>query len=351
MANNFKVWVDSGSSAAIMNSTTFAEDSQRTNGFSSGSIISSQHVNSALRQSNLVIAALMDIINDSNLSLTSSVADVKTAWVNYFKLTPDNTVNDDVVKFTINGQTYNKTIDNVSNASNATNVNITTETSNNNVVKFKVGNGTGYNKTINDVANVTTTINGKNISDIFQSNGTTVKLAGNALHTILSNVSSTPWTFSDSYFRLINNSLLSRYIATLSGNYDLIIPQKVIEFEGDASNSSTQQVEIQLNEIVHDGAILEITGSVYDSTIFTMKIKYTPTYNSSHNEWRQQISFSRVGEVMSMGVNFYGAELQLANTDDAAYLRISKSYYKQLGDTPQNNSGTTHIYKVVRVVE
>ena len=325
MANNFKVWVDSGSSAAIMNSTTFAEDSQRTNGFSSGSIISSQHVNSALRQSNLVIAALMDIINDSNLSLTSSVADVKTAWVNYFKLTPDATVNDDVVKFTINGQTYNKTIDNVSNASNATNVNITTETSNNNVVKFKVGNGTGYNKTINDVANVTTTINGKNISDIFESNGTTVKNATNA---VLNNDN----TYSG--FTRDTNGILK------IGN--IIIPQKKIILNGNyVVNPGTSSNDIYFSENLNIGDTLELTLSIYlsgtpNSLMKTQKV--TIVYDPSLMTFEQYY-------VMQMSVRI-GIE-----TNDTFTLTI---YDNRMSIFLNSNVGSGRqgaLYKVVKVIE
>ena len=64
--------------------------------------------------------------------------------------------------------------------SNGTPDDITKITSNSaasNVVSFHIGSDTNnkYEKTINDVENVTTKINGKNITDIFEDDGTTVK--------------------------------------------------------------------------------------------------------------------------------------------------------------------------------
>ena len=85
MANNFKEWIDSsqisttGATQNIFDAATFNDNnSQRYDGFKSGTLISSLYVNTALRQANLVIAALMDLVNDSNLDLTSSLNDVKT---------------------------------------------------------------------------------------------------------------------------------------------------------------------------------------------------------------------------------------------------------------------------------
>ena len=90
MANNFKEWIDSsqisttGATQNIFDAATFNDNnSQRYDGFKSGTLISSLYVNTALRQANLVIAALMDLVNDSALDLTSSLNDVKTGLSNY----------------------------------------------------------------------------------------------------------------------------------------------------------------------------------------------------------------------------------------------------------------------------
>lgn len=70
----------------------------------------------------------------------------------------------------------------ITNAQKAENVTITNNnTTNNAIVNFSIGTGT-YSKTLDNIANannVTSTINGKSISNIFESNGTTVKTAQN----------------------------------------------------------------------------------------------------------------------------------------------------------------------------
>ena len=131
MANKFKVWVDSPGSV-IMDAATFATDTQRSGGFQAGQAASALRVNSALRQANLVVAALMGLVDNSNLDLKSSVSDVQTSISNYLTgltvtkatnadITTDSTVGDNVVKFAIgNGTVYNKTINNVANATQAT---------------------------------------------------------------------------------------------------------------------------------------------------------------------------------------------------------------------------------------
>lgn len=90
MANNFKEWIDnsqistSGSTQNIFDYGTFNDNnSQRYGGFKSGTLISSLYVNTALRQANLVVAALMDLVNDSNLSLESNLNDVKNGISDY----------------------------------------------------------------------------------------------------------------------------------------------------------------------------------------------------------------------------------------------------------------------------
>ena len=81
--SNFKPWVTDGSDEnKIESAADFAQSA--TNGFVPGTAASSKKVNSALRQANLVVCALMEMVADNTLDLTSSVADVKTALEGYF---------------------------------------------------------------------------------------------------------------------------------------------------------------------------------------------------------------------------------------------------------------------------
>lgn len=85
MANKFKVWVDSPVAGQNTQAAdVFNMDTQRKNGFKAGDPASAIRVNSALRQANLVVAALMQMCDDiktlpDTLSLLSTIADVKSA--------------------------------------------------------------------------------------------------------------------------------------------------------------------------------------------------------------------------------------------------------------------------------
>ena len=81
MATKFKVWIDNPSGGSnVQTDATYASDSNRTSGFASGDVVSSIKVNSALRSSSLITTALMDVLlPSSNLGLTSTLSDVKTA--------------------------------------------------------------------------------------------------------------------------------------------------------------------------------------------------------------------------------------------------------------------------------
>ena len=161
MANKFKVWVDSPGSV-IMDATTFATDTQRTSGFQAGQAASALRVNSALRQANLVVAALMGLVDNDNLDLKSSVTDVSqgiNTWLTN-KITNTTVTNASNVSSKINNKNISEifesdgtTVKNATTSVNATNVNIISDsTVGNNVIKFQIGSGT-YNKTINNVQN------------------------------------------------------------------------------------------------------------------------------------------------------------------------------------------------------
>ena len=86
MATQFKVWVDSPDDSAsgnVMSQSDFATDSQRTSGYASGQTISSKRLNTILRQTSLIMVALMDqFCPSSTATLMSSLATVKTALGN-----------------------------------------------------------------------------------------------------------------------------------------------------------------------------------------------------------------------------------------------------------------------------
>lgn len=86
MATLFKVWIDSPddtSSGNVMSQSDFASDSQRTSGYASGQTISSKRLNTILRQTSLIMVALMDqFCPSSTVTLMSSLANVKSALGN-----------------------------------------------------------------------------------------------------------------------------------------------------------------------------------------------------------------------------------------------------------------------------
>ena len=87
MANKFVPWIDVTSSSTIGVSTqsqaVFAQDEQRKVGFVAGDPASAIRVNSALRQANVVVAALMQLADElvalPDLDLNSSVANIAAA--------------------------------------------------------------------------------------------------------------------------------------------------------------------------------------------------------------------------------------------------------------------------------
>lgn len=82
---NFYPWIDVANDN-VMSAADFANDSQRKSGFQAGQAASSTRVNSALRQANLFVAALANVVlaNNTTLSLTSSLDEVTNALKNVF---------------------------------------------------------------------------------------------------------------------------------------------------------------------------------------------------------------------------------------------------------------------------
>ena len=171
MANKFYEWCEN--SANYENATTFSSDSERTSGFIAGTPAKASKVNTALRQANLIACALTDILipNDTTNSVESTRANLKTALDTGLTskiqgVTTNNSVN---VTTTINGKNISSIFE-----SNGTTVKKATSAT-------SASSATSATSATN-ATNVTTTINGKNISSIFESNGTTVKKASKLVY-------------------------------------------------------------------------------------------------------------------------------------------------------------------------
>lgn len=85
----FKTWIDNpttGVNGNILTKEEFDQLTARQTGFASGTVISSKEVNSALRQANLVVAALMETVapNYQSGSLESSLNQIKFAFTTFF---------------------------------------------------------------------------------------------------------------------------------------------------------------------------------------------------------------------------------------------------------------------------
>lgn len=84
MANKFIPWIDEVEpGTTTQEQSVFADDSQRLNGFIAGNPASAIRVNSALRQANVVVAALMQLADElvtlPDLDLNSTVANITAA--------------------------------------------------------------------------------------------------------------------------------------------------------------------------------------------------------------------------------------------------------------------------------
>lgn len=125
MATQFKVWIDSPddtTSGNVMSQSDFATDSQRTSGYASGQTISSKRLNTILRQTSLIMVALMDqFCPSSTVTLMSSLATVKTALGN--AIATKSSV--DTLRTTVTSQgnqlsTLQNTVDNIVGESSET---------------------------------------------------------------------------------------------------------------------------------------------------------------------------------------------------------------------------------------
>lgn len=165
--SKFVVWIDAPTDN---NTITYEELEQvKVNGFIPNNVISSSEVNSIIRQSNLVACALMNLTGDNTLDYRSSVQDVQNVLGSHFatsinnftmattrsNIEPSDTLLIQLGKISkyfndLGSLAYKSEVDTTDFKSTAVSPN---------------------------AKNVTTTINGKKISDIFDSDGITVKKA------------------------------------------------------------------------------------------------------------------------------------------------------------------------------
>lgn len=168
--SKFVVWIDTPTDN---NTITYEElEKLKVNGFVPNNIISSNEVNSIIRQSNLVACALMNLTGNNTLNHRSSVQDVQNVLGSHF-------------------------------ATNINNFTMATTRSNiepSDTLLIQLGKISKYFNDLGSLAyksevdtsdfkstavspnakNVNTTINGKKISDIFEDDGITVKKANNS---------------------------------------------------------------------------------------------------------------------------------------------------------------------------
>lgn len=176
MANKFIPWIDAVDPGTnTQEQSVFASDSQRQSGFVAGNAASAIRVNSALRQANVVASALMQLADElktlPDLDLNSSVASIKNA-----------------LKASIIDPLTTR-LSSVESSVSAAQSNITSILNGTTVVKKAEEDEDGNNikdtylmksdsvANATNAVNVTTNINGKAISSIFESDGTTVKEA------------------------------------------------------------------------------------------------------------------------------------------------------------------------------
>lgn len=85
MPNKFLVWVDQDNIGNVLTQDAFSNSDDRKLGFKSGTAAISKHVNTGLRQANLVVAALMNVIApDSERDLTSTLDQMIDEISNHF---------------------------------------------------------------------------------------------------------------------------------------------------------------------------------------------------------------------------------------------------------------------------
>ncbi len=294
MANNFKPWVDDANiSGNVQSRNEFSNDAQRKSGFQANQPASAVRINTALRQANLVSAALMEFVDSvkalpSTLGLESTVTQVKNAFKNAADELESIAVGKaklytDARELVLDGKidAVDLKADGIQGELNTAKSNITSlETNKVDKVsgmglstkdysaadQTKVskiitnGDGTkhlsndGTYKTVANATNVTTNINGKAISSIFETNGTTVKNATQATRASYSSADTSKGTIET---RLTNLGFKSGSVTLSSGSATV--------------NTITRQGNYVIGRLVGTGG-----SSNVGTTLFTLPVNFRP---------------------------------------------------------------------------
>lgn len=231
--SKFVVWIDAPTDN---NTITYEElEKLKVNGFVPNNIISSNEVNSIIRQSNLVACALMNLTGDNTLNHRSSVQDIQNVLGSHF-------------------------------ATNINNFTMATTRSNiepSDTLLIQLGKISKYFNDLGSLAyksevdtsdfkstavspnakNVNTTINGKKISDIFESDGITVKKAKGSIK-----------NSDGTYSSLINNSN-----NILKVDDTLIIEKKEELLAAPVTiNRSSEYQTVNLTKSINIGDVIEV---------------------------------------------------------------------------------------------
>lgn len=267
-------------------------------GANAGDILSSKTMNTAVRASTLVAAALIDAVTYgqsadkishrtsvdtvidfiqkgiTNIAKNTDVTHAKEA-TNVDAITNSDTGSNNHIKFTIGDNSFEKTINNVSNANRATNIDAITnnDTEANNHIKFTIGDKS-FEKTINNVTHADTAsyandvaFNNEDDDDNARvwfrvGNGTYDKTVNN-----VANANSLTFTTSTTYSVAPSNGWATLPSGMTSGWYYVY------------SYNSTYTSEIDCHGLVYIN--LPSTGSKYTHIPTTIKVLGTNPQSST----------------------------------------------------------------------
>ncbi len=220
--NKFKVFGESTTN--ILSDDSFSTDSEVTNGFQRNTTINSNTMNTILRQCSLISTVIADdIVSKESIDISPNMKydTLKTNYVNYMDYKTKLGLNNLTSGIAIwSGNKFKSKKESTLDVASA--VNVTTSINGKKISDiFESNDGV----TVKKSTDVTSTINGKNISDIFDSDGIRVKNAINAINAINS-ANSTNATNSET------TNKLSNFNNSSSGNK--------VEFSfGESSNKTT----------------------------------------------------------------------------------------------------------------
>lgn len=264
MATQFKVWVDSPDDTAsgnVMSQSDFASDSQRTSGYASGQTISSKRLNTILRQTSLVMVALMDqFCPSSTATLMSSLATVKTALGNAIATKSSVDALEKIVTFQGNQlSTLRNKVNHVVGSSSETIPEIVTRVTN-------IENGTTV------VPNATNAVNATNATN--DADGNAIKSTyGASLDVSDATITLIAKDGSQLSSKTINN-VANASQATKLGNSNVGTSKKFIYLVGGTPTATSETIGSASKPIyMSNGELKALTGNIGNSN--------TPVYMSA----------------------------------------------------------------------